>query len=244
MRARRARAVAVMALGLALASRAAGMPGIIELRDDKTRIDVLPFSLIALEKGPSDAPSRLSFHPDLSRFAPGDEDISHGYFDAKAVWLCFTVRSAASARSWLLDAGPNRGELVSLYAVDSDGSVESQILDPAQRSDLGIRPPTEYAFRLTIGPGQVRTVYMRFESEGLWNVRASIWDSYEYIKTDELESSIEGIILGVILAVFIYTLFIAISLRESSYILYLAYLFAFLASVVAASGAGQARGRA
>jgi signal transduction histidine kinase len=218
----------------------AATPGIIELRDDTVRVDVLPFCLTTMEKGVRDAPGQLSFHPDLSRFKIAAPGAFRSYIDAEAVWLCFTVRSAASTRSWLIDAGPNRSEAMSLYVVDSNGAVESQILDPVLPSARGVRSPSEYAFRLTIGPGQVKTVYMRFSAEGLLSVKASIWDSFEYVKTDELETCLVGLILGVILAVFVYTLFIAISLREGSYGFYLAYLIAFLLSVVAASGAGQA----
>jgi signal transduction histidine kinase len=232
--------VSAFATSPSFSSFEAGTPGIIELRDEKARVDVLPSCLTALETASSAAPQRLSFRPDLSRFEAAAPGALRGYIDAKAIWLCFTVRSAASARSWLLDAGPNRGETVSLYVVDSDGGVESQMLDPALRAEQGIRPPSEYAFRLTVGPGQVKTVYMRFASEGLLSVRASIWDSFEYIKADELDTCIVGIILGVILAVFIYTLFIAISLRKGSYGFYLVYLLCFLVSVIAASGAGQA----
>jgi len=217
-----------------------GTPGIIELRDGKSRIDVLPFCLTTVEDDGRDSPRQLSFRPDLSRFEKAAPGSLRGFLGAKALWLCFTVRSAASDRSWLIDAGPNRGETVSLYVVDSDGGVESQILDPSQRSAQGMHPPSEYAFRLTIGPGQVKTVYLRFGSESLLTVRASVWDSFEYIKADEFDTFIVGLIQGVMLAVFIYTLFIAISLRENSYAFYLVYLIAFMASVVAASGAGQA----
>jgi signal transduction histidine kinase len=215
-------------------------PGVIELRDDTARVDVLPFCLTTVEKNARDAPRQLSFHPDLSRFETAAPGAFRSYINAKAVWICFTVRSAASARSWLIDAGTNRGDTVSLYVVDSDGGVESQILDPAMRSSQGKHPPSEYAFRLTIGPGQVKTVYMRFEAEGLLSVKASIWDSFEYIKTDELDTWVVGTIMGVALAVLVYTLFIAISLRQGTYAFYLVYLLAFLISVIAASGAGQA----
>lgn len=217
---------------------ATGLPDIIELRDDMTRIDVLPHSLVFAENGSGDAPERLSFRPDSSRFKPAGA--LRGYLGAKAVWLCFTVRSGASARSWLVDLGPNKGEIVSLYLVDFDGSVESRIMDPAQSSGEATHPSSEYAFRLTVVPGQVKTVYLRCAAEGLLRVRASIWDSFEYIKADEFDTCLVGIIFGVILAVFIYALLIAISLREGSYVFYLAYIFAFLALVVAACGAGSA----
>jgi signal transduction histidine kinase len=213
---------------------------VIELRDGVTRVDVLPRCLAAFERGPGDAPRRLSFSPDLSRFAKPVPAALRGCIDAKAIWICFAVRGAASARSWLIDSGPNHGETVSLYVVDYDGSVESRAVDPAHGDASGGRPPSEYVFRFTIGPGQVKTVYMRFAAEGLLGIKAKVWDSFEYIKVDEFDTCLVGIIFGVVLAMFVYTLFIAISLREKSYAYYLVYLFAFILFTIAASGAGQA----
>jgi signal transduction histidine kinase len=233
-------AAALLCLAAAAQGQGASPGGIIELRDGTRRADVLPYCLTAAEDGPLDAPSRLSFRPDLSRFEAPGPGAFRGFVRSRATWICFTLRSAASARSWLIDAGPNRGDAVSLYVVDSDGGVESQVMDPTLRSSAGIQTPSEYAFRLTVGPGQLKTVYLRFSSDGLYQIKANVWDSFEYIKTDEVETCFAGIVLGVILAVFIYTLFIAISLREGSYGFYLAYLFGFLVFVIAESGAGQA----
>jgi signal transduction histidine kinase len=214
--------------------------GIIELRDSTTRLELLPLALAAFERRPGDVPERLSFRPDPTRFERPSPSALRGFIDAKAVWLCFTIRSAASSRSWLLDTGTNRGDEVSFYVVDPDGSVESQVIEPTTVPPAGTHAPSEYAFRLTVGPGQVKTVYLRFAAEGLLTLRATIWDSFEYIKADEAESCLVGGIFGVIVAVFIYTLFIAISLRQGSYAFYLAYLSGFLVFASAASGAGQA----
>jgi signal transduction histidine kinase len=229
-----------LAAGAAPARPSVAAGGVIELRDGTSRIDVLPSALAAVEDSPRDAPRQLGFRPDASRFKPGGPDGFRSKLGAKVLWIAFTVRSAASARSWLLDAGPNRGEVVSVYAVDPDGGVESQVLDPSIASAAGTHPPSEYVFRLTVGPGQVKTVYMRLASEGLLSLRASIWDSFEYIKADEAESCLVGGIFGVMVAAFIYTLFISISLREGSYAFYLAYLFGVLVFTSVASGAGQA----
>lgn len=238
MKARLAFAVLLLLLLASSALWAASVPDVIELRDGMTRVDLLSHCLAVIEREPGDAPKRLSFSPELPRVeAPG---ALRGFVDAKAVWLCFTVRSAASARSWLIDLGPNRGETVSLYLVNRDGSVESRIMDPDQILAEGTHPPSEYAFSFTIEPGEVKTIYLRSASEGLLHVKASIWDSFEYIKVDELDTCLVGIVFGVVLAVFIYALLIAISLRESAYGFYLVYLSAFLLFVITACGAGQA----
>ena len=213
-------------------------PDILELRDGMTRIELLPSVLTAFENSAADAPQRLGFHPDLSRFRVVKPGLLRGSIDAKAVWLCFTLRNAAAARSWLLAAGPVGVEEVSVYIVDPDGSVESRTVDSSMSSSEGRHYLSEYTFRLTFGSGQVKTVYMRFASEGLLRVRANLWDSFEYIKADEFDSGLAGFLIGVLIAVFIYTFLIAISLRESGNGFYLSYLFGFLLMIAASNGAG------
>ena len=122
------------------------------------------------------------------------------------------------------------------YVVDPDGGVTSRSVDSSPVSNE--RPPTNYSFLLAIGPGQAKTVYLRFAVEGLFNLRATLWDSFEYLKADEIEAAIAGIIIGVMVAVFIYTFFIAISLRQRAYTFYLIYLFGIFLYVIAFSGAG------
>ena len=209
---------------------------IIELRDDVTRVNILPYSRAATDADPHFAPPRLRFKPDPVLFKSLPTEGIRGSLKARDMWLCFTVRCAGSARSWLLVAGPNRGESVTAYVVDPDGGVTSHSIDSSSAS--GERPPTNYSFLLAIGPGQVKTVYLRFAVEGLLYLRATLWDSFEFLKADEIETAIAGAIIGVIVAVFIYTFFIAISLRQRAYAFYLIYLFGILIFVLAFSGAG------
>ena len=228
----------VAACLLAAPSSAAQESGIIELRDGTTNIEVLPFAKTAFEHVPGDAPQRLGFRPDTSRFKTVEPSRLRGSIDAKAAWICFTLRSVASSRSWLLSAGPVGIEDVTVYIVDPDGSVESRATDTAIGSNEGRHYLSEYTFRLTIGSGQVKTVYMRFASEGILRIRASLWDSFAYIKADEFDSGLAGFLLGVLVAVFIYTLLIAIYLRERANGYYLVYLLGFALMIAASSGAG------
>jgi signal transduction histidine kinase len=212
--------------------------GVIELRDETSSVDVIPFSLMAEEKDGLDAPRRLGFKPDLYRFVPAQPEAFGGMINMKAIWLCFTVRSAASARSWLLAAGPNNLDSVNVYIVDPDGSVES-LGETGRRGPVDPKSVfSEYTFRLTIGPDQVKTVYIRFASEGPLSARARLWDSFDFLKTQEFDSIFVGFALGVILAVLIYTLFIAISLRKGAYAYYLIYLAGLLLLILVLNGPG------
>jgi signal transduction histidine kinase len=217
-------------------SRPLAPRGIIDLRDSTSRVDVVPFSLMALERDDRDAPSELGFQPARDRFRVPSRKALLGFSDARAVWLSFTVRNVASSRSWLIAAGSNSLDSVSVYIVDPDGSVESLVADSEQRSSEGPHALSEYVFRLTIGPGQIKTIYLRLASEGPLSVAVSLWDSFRYLQADELDSVFVGLLLGVVLAVFFYTFFIAISLREMGYAYYLVYLLGLFCLVLAWGG--------
>ena|GEM_PF-1014815 len=226
------------ALALQPGDPSADLPPIFELGDGVKRVDALSRCLVAYEDSAGGAPSRLAFYPDRGRFKSVGP-LRRPVGGAKAVWLCFGLRGASSTRSWFIYMGPNRGETVSLYATDSRGMVESMIVAPEQPSSSGMDAPPEYMFRITMAPGELKTVYVRMEAEGPLRARAIIWDPFEYIKTDELETCVVGITFGVIIAFLVYALLIAFSLRESAYAYYLLYLFAFLVLVLYACGAGQ-----
>jgi signal transduction histidine kinase len=213
-------------------------PGVIELHDGTTRIELLPFALTAFEDAAGDAPQRLGYRPDPTRFTAAESRRLWGSIDAKVVWLCFTLRNAASARSWLLETGPVGVEDVSVYFVDPDGSVENRTVYSNMRSNEGRHYLSEYTFRLTMGSGQAKTVYMRFASEGLLRVRANLWDSFAYLKANEFDLGFTGFLLGALLAVFIYTFLVAVSLREGANGFYLTYLFGLLFMIAMLNGAG------
>jgi signal transduction histidine kinase len=245
------RAAALLAL-CALASLApADSPGgarvgasdfeIVELRDGTTRVDVGAVALVTEERGPADAPSTLEFRPDMKRFRriAVARDLNRG-FTTDAVWLCFTVRSAASARTWILSAGPNYTDSVTAYIVDPDGRVETQVAGAARPESQRRNAFSSFTFRLTVGPGEVKTVYMRFASQNTLRIRVALWDSFEFLRSDGLNTTFVGTLLGVVAAILLSTLFIAISLRERAYLFYLVYLLGLLLYVVAVDGAGSA----
>jgi len=214
---------------------------VLELRDGTKRVDLGSVALVAVERSPADAPSVLGFTPDARRFRKiaSARDLNRG-FTTDAVWLCFTVRSAASARSWILSAGPNYTDSVTVYIVDPNGRAETQVAGAARPDSQGRNPFSDFTFRLTVSPGEVKTVYMRFASVNTLRISAFLWDSFEFFKRDGLNATFVGALIGVVTALLLSTLFIAISLRERAYVFYLVYLLGLLFYVVSVNGAGGA----
>jgi signal transduction histidine kinase len=219
------------------------LPGgmrLVELGETTKKIDLSKTALIADETGDSPPLASLGFVPDASRFRSdfGRRDLVLGSADT-ALWLCFTLRSTASTRSWIVSAGPNLVDSVTMYIVDPNGRVETYTAGTArpviQKGNLF----SDFAFSFTIGPGELKTVYIRFASQTKQVVRASLWDSFEYLKWDRLNTVFVGALLGVIAALILSTLFIAISLRERMYMFYLVYLVGLAFYILALNGAAN-----
>jgi len=212
---------------------------VVELRESTSRIDLAARALIAEETTPEDAPAVLAFRPDTSIFRPvaGPRDLNRG-FTRSAIWLCATVRSAAPSRSWILAAGPSQADSITVYVVSPDGAVETRAAGLSRPATDTRRALSDFVFRLTLSPGEVKTVYIRFASEETLKIGAILWDSFEYVRAAALDAGFVGILLGVVLAIFIYTLFIVISLREGSYSFYLLYLIGLFFYALWANGVG------
>lgn len=216
------------------------MTPILELRDGTEGAKLEPYSLFYVQAPDAPAPPSLGFRPDPAYFRRVHDGsaLDMGY-TRSALWLCFTARSAASARSWLLSVGPSDLDSATLYLVGPDGSAETQtagIADPASHER---QAPSEFIFRLTLGPGDVRTAYLRLASEGRLRASVRVWDSFAYLRAGARDTALSGIFLGVLTAIFIYTLFLVISLRDRSYAFYLVYLGALFLYMTSTSGAGN-----
>jgi signal transduction histidine kinase len=197
-------------------------------------------ALIANEDDALGAPSSLGFRPDASRFRSGfgRRDFILESADT-ALWLCFTLRSVASVRSWIVSAGPNLVDSVTMYIVDPDGRSEAQTAGARLPGSQMNNVFSDFAFRFTIGPGEVKTIYLRFSSETRQTLRASLWDTMAYLKWDGFNTVFVGALLGVIVALVFSTLFIAISLREQVYMFYLVYLVGLAVYVFSINGAAN-----
>jgi len=223
----------------AAAEAGAAAPAVVELRDGTAGVQLGPSCLVYEQRPGAAPPPSLGFKPDPALFRParGSSALDLGY-TRSALWLCFTVRSVASARSWLLSVGPQDLDAATLYLVSADGSAEVQSAGLAELGGRDRKVSSEFVFRLTLAPGEVRTAYLRLASEGRLRPVARLWDSFAYVRAGEADAAFEGSLLGIIAAVFVYTLVLVVSLRDRSYGFYLVYLGGLLAYVLATSGAG------
>ncbi|WP_372965781.1 response regulator [Marinobacter sp.] len=151
--------------------------------------------------------------------------LNFGYTES-AYWARFDLnaRNLKSSSDWMLELALPLVDEVRLYLV-RDGEVISQrqagYYDDWEDRDLAVPNPT---FRLKLQPGTTTTVFLRITNTNAFRLPITLWHPDNYIEKMSIDEAIRGVLLGSILAILAYNLFVAVSVRERSHIYYLLYL--------------------
>ncbi|MBO6850600.1 MAG: response regulator, partial [Marinobacter sp.] len=105
------------------------------------------------------------------------------------------------------------GELLEQRRAGSEGDWASR--------DLAVPNPT---VRLSLETGSPVRIYLRITNTNTFRLPITLWQPDSYIEKVSVDEVVRGILLGSILAIFAYNLFVAVSVRERSNIYYVLYL--------------------
>lgn len=151
--------------------------------------------------------------------------LNFGYTES-AYWVRFDLRVGAGAAlsDWILELALPLVDEVVLYVVRDGDVVEQRRAgyegDWSSR-DLAVPNPT---FRLSLEPGSATRIYLRITNTNTFRLPISLWRPDSYIEKVSVDEVVRGILLGSILAILAYNLFVAVSVRERSNIYYVLYL--------------------
>jgi PAS domain S-box-containing protein len=151
--------------------------------------------------------------------------LNFGYTES-AYWTRFDLRTPwdVTNTDWILELALPLVDDVQLYVV-RDGLLVNQrqagYTDNWTSRDLEVPNPT---FRLKLVPGTTSTVYLRITNTNTFRLPISLWHPDSYIEKVAVDEAVRGILLGSILAILAYNLFVAVSVRERSNIYYVLYL--------------------
>ncbi|APW44321.1 hypothetical protein RS694_18535 [Rhodoferax saidenbachensis] len=159
-------------------------------------------------------------------------------YSRSAFWYHATLRNSASdTHDYWLEVGDARLHDVSAH-IQQQGQWHHAQAGAAY--PVAERPITAHSavFPVRLAPGEVVQVYVRVVSPTALNTRFVLWDPTAFRAAEARENLIDGILFGGLLLVVGYNAFIALSVRERSF-LYLALgaLF-FLINQIALRGYG------
>ena len=170
----------------------------------------------------------------------GRDGLSFGYVDA-VYWLQFDVLSEDSIPTqWLVEiSGLGRSiDEIDAYFPDSDGDLEHQ------RSGDSVpfyqRRLRHHAVLLpfTLLPNTVSRLYIRVKTNGTLQIPATLWSQTRYLEHEHHDTLLEGLFYGILVIMIFYNGFVYLSIRDSSYILYVFYLVCVLMFAVSLKGVG------
>ena len=151
--------------------------------------------------------------------------LNFGYTDS-AYWARFDLHVAAGASTdeWILELALPLVDEVELYAI-RDGKVVDRSRtgyeDSWSERDLALPNPS---FKLGLEPGSTTTVYLRVSTLNTFRLPLTLWQPDSYIENVSVEEAVRGILLGSLLAILAYNLFVAVAVRERSNVYYVLYL--------------------
>ncbi len=177
-----------------------------------------------------DPDQTLSFaeikHRELAAFIRHQDGVLNFGYTESAYWTRFQVRvvDSASAPEWILELALPLVDDVRLYLV-RDGTLVQQnqagYRDHWAERDLAVPNP---AFRLALTPGTTHTVFLRITNTNTFRLPISLWRPDSYIEKVSVDEVVRGLLLGAVLAILAYNLFVAVSVRDRSSVYYVFYL--------------------
>lgn len=159
-------------------------------------------------------------------FQPSDGSMDFGDYNA-AFWLHLRVKNpGAKAREWVLNTGSQRMQYAEVFFVKGD-KVERQMLDSLKM------PYTERPIKhrlllanLTLGPQESVDLYFAYISAKSSYFPLKIMQPEAFAQWDAAQSQMEFLILGAILVLALYSVFLFFTAGNYSFIYYLIFIAA------------------
>ncbi len=152
-----------------------------------------------------------------NRFRPlPKEDYSFGYSNA-AIWLrVITINKTGRACTWTLECEYPLLDDICFYEPQDTGY---KSVCAGDRRPFNTRPENTRTFIFPVySPPGESACYIRLASSGSLNISFTAWGRDTLREKNENESIVIWMFYGIMLSLFIYNLFIFISVREMSYL--------------------------
>lgn len=163
--------------------------------------------------------TRSAFHPP----GPSGTNLS---FTRSAWWLTFSLTNPGDREKHLLlrQAYPLI-DSIQFWHTGENG--QWQGLVTGDRLPFASRPlpHQDFLFPITMAPGETRTFYMRFQSQGALDISLDLFSPTNLLQQASLEQLGYGIYYGGVIVLVMYNLFIFVAVRDKAFLYYLLYIF-------------------
>jgi signal transduction histidine kinase len=157
-------------------------------------------------------------------------------YEPHSIWLRFTIEADAPTRNWLLQIPAPFLEFVDFYEVTG---LATQQINTGYYLPHSTRPVKYSGFAFPVlRNGNTSTVYLRISGSSPKTFPVLLIQEDEFDKQVLLDNVGYGFFFGILCAMFLYNLIIYISLRLTTYLLYIGTLLCTILIFASASGYG------
>jgi PAS domain S-box-containing protein len=175
-----------------------------------------------------------------ARFAPvgRNGDTNFGY-STSAYWLRATLSVApTAAREWLLEIAFPSLDDVQVFAADAQGTYRRQAAGDMHPFAARPYPHRNFVFPLSLAPGTSQILYVRVVSGGSLTVPATLWAPAVFQSNDQRSYAALSLYFGMLGALGLYNLMLYVSLRDSVFLAYVAFVASMAVGQAAFTGLG------
>ena len=214
----------ILLLSLSLSSAA---------REDIIKLDQQDYTnigkkLVYLE----DATGKLNFKEvkrlyQAGKFRPSKENILNFGNSKSAFWIRILYQNNTGSGSFLIVDAPNL-EFVDCYTTGINGGAQVIRSGSLSKKTKGVIASNNYIFSLPepSHTNDLNEVYLRVKTNNFMLVPIKLATHETYIAGSSFKEHIESIYIGVLITLFLFNIFLYISLHEKMYLFYGLYLFA------------------
>ena len=221
--------LALALVSAAFAARGDSLMETVTIRDDQSvRVPSLSTAVQLLEdpKGTLDI-EKVSRAPTDSGFVAATPETANVGFSASAWWVRLTLRNAGNQQRlvYLRQDYPLIDSLTLFEPVGDGWKVHAT----GDRMPFGTRDVMhrDFLFPLTVPPDAVRTVYLRYASQGPVDINLSLLGPNELAAALSREQLAYGMYFGCVAMLLVWSGLVFVAVRDQAFLAYFAYVATF-----------------
>lgn len=169
-------------------------------------------------------------------FKPDPRPVPHFGYTSHVYWVRFTIdNEAATEKRWLLELNFPLANYLDFYAPTEGGGFERMqagAMRPMSIRKFQHRNPVFPVF--INGPG--KTFYLRIDARGRSLMPLTLWTPEAFAQMDSRRNLVHGCYFGAMMVMFVYNLFVFLSLRDRNYLFYILDICCFALFVFFSNG--------
>ena len=166
-------------------------------------------------------------------FKPGKEEILNLGNTKSAFWIKLTYISGSTGRNYLILDVPNI-ENIDCYSILSTGKISHLNAGAIKPADRGVIVANNFIFELPDQGIRKETteIFLRVKTNNILMVPIKLATSENFIPGSTQRDTLEILYIGVLITLFLFNIFLYISIKDSLYLYYGLYVFSLAIYVV------------